>query len=46
MSSGGKAVVQALLAAGVDHAFCVPGESFLGLLDALYDVSQIRVIAT
>ncbi len=46
MSSGGKAVVQALLAAGVDHAFCVPGESFLGLLDALYDAPQIRVIAT
>ncbi len=46
MSTGGKAVVQALLAAGVDHAFCVPGESFLGLLDALYDTPQIRVIAT
>src|SRR5215467_10739510 len=45
MPTGGQAVVQALLAAGVDHAFCVPGESFLGLLDALYD-SPIRVIAT
>jgi thiamine pyrophosphate-dependent acetolactate synthase large subunit-like protein len=46
MISGGKAVARALLAAGVDHAFCVPGESFLGLLDALYDTPQIRVIAT
>jgi acetolactate synthase I/II/III large subunit len=46
MGSGGQAVVQALLAAGVNHAFCVPGESFLGLLDALYDAPQIRVIAT
>jgi acetolactate synthase-1/2/3 large subunit len=46
MISGGQAVVQALLAAGVDHAFCVPGESFLGLLDALYDTPRIRVIAT
>src|SRR5215216_76712 len=46
MISGGHAVVQALLAAGVDHAFCVPGESFLGLLDALYDTPKIRVIAT
>ena len=36
----------ALEAAGVDHAFCVPGESFLGLLDALYDAPSIRVIAT
>src|ERR687884_2144711 len=44
--TGGQAVVQALLAAGVDHAFCVPGESFLGLLDALYDEPRIRVIAT
>src|SRR5215813_3390723 len=46
MMTGGRAVVEALLAAGVDHAFCVPGESFLGLLDALYDAPQIRVIAT
>jgi acetolactate synthase I/II/III large subunit len=44
--TGGRAVVQALLAAGVDHAFCVPGESFLGLLDALYDEPRIRVVAT
>src|ERR687888_2252135 len=41
-----RTVVEALVAAGVDHAFCVPGESFLGLLDALYDTPQIRVIAT
>jgi len=38
--------VRALRAAGVDHAFCVPGESFLGLLDALYDEPSIRVVAT
>ncbi|MBI2755876.1 MAG: acetolactate synthase [Chloroflexi bacterium] len=44
--TGGRAVVEALLAAGVDHAFCVPGESFLGVLDALYDEPRIRVIAT
>src|SRR5919198_691077 len=44
--SGGRAVVDALVAAGVDHAFCVPGESFLGVLDALYDVPKVRVIAT
>src|ERR671935_211531 len=40
------AVVEALVAVGVDHAFCVPGESFLGLLDALYDEKRVRVIAT
>jgi acetolactate synthase-1/2/3 large subunit len=44
--SGGRAVVEALLAAGVDHAFCVPGESFLGVLDALYDEPRLRIIAT
>src|SRR5919197_656828 len=44
--SGGRAVVDALVVAGVDHAFCVPGESFLGVLDALYDVPKVRVIAT
>src|SRR6476469_734723 len=44
--SGGRAVVEALLAAGVDHAFCLPGESFLGVLDALYDEPRLRVIAT
>lgn len=41
-----RAIVDALLAAGVDHAFCVPGESFLGVLDALYEEPRIRVIAT
>ena len=45
-TTGGRAIVSALRAAGVDHAFCVPGESFLGLLDALYDNPSIRVIAT
>lgn len=44
--SGGRAVVEALVAAGVDHAFLVPGESFLGVLDALYDEPRIRVVAT
>lgn len=44
--SGGQAAAEALLAQGIDHAFCVPGESFLGLLDALYDTPAIRVVAT
>ena len=41
-TTAGRAAVQALLAVGVDHAFCVPGESFLGLLDALYDEPRVR----
>ena len=44
--TGGRAVVDALVAAGVDHAFTVPGESFLGVLDALSDEPRIRTIAT
>jgi acetolactate synthase-1/2/3 large subunit len=32
-----RALVDALVAHGVDHVFCVPGESFLPVLDALYD---------
>ncbi len=39
-------IVQSLLANGIDHVFCVPGESYLALLDALADVpDRIRVIA-
>ena len=35
--SGGRLIADALLAQGVDRVFCVPGESYLPLLDALYD---------
>ena len=41
----GRLVADALRSAGVRYAFTVPGESFLGLLDALGDVG-IRVVAT
>lgn len=41
----GRLVADALRTAGVRTAFTVPGESFLGLLDALGDVG-IRVVAT
>ncbi len=41
----GRLVADALRMAGVRYAFTVPGESFLGLLDAFGDVG-IRVIAT
>jgi acetolactate synthase-1/2/3 large subunit len=35
--TGGQIVLDQLRANGIDAAFCVPGESFLALLDALYD---------
>jgi acetolactate synthase-1/2/3 large subunit len=35
--SGGQLLVDQLLIHGVDHLFCVPGESYLAVLDALHD---------
>ena len=43
--SGGNILVDQLIEFGVDHAFCVPGESYLDLLDALHDKKdEIRLI--
>ncbi len=36
--TGGEILVANLLAQGATHAFAVPGESYLAVLDALYDV--------
>jgi acetolactate synthase-1/2/3 large subunit len=38
-----QVLVDQLVAQGVEHVFCVPGESFLGVLDALHDCSSIKV---
>ncbi|MBC6983589.1 thiamine pyrophosphate-binding protein [Caulobacter sp. 17J80-11] len=41
-----RRLVEALVANGVDHVFCVPGESYLAVLDALADVEdRVRVVA-
>ena len=37
MRPGGQVLADALVAHGSDLAFCVPGESYLGLLDGLYE---------
>ncbi len=43
--TGGQILVDALRLHGVDTVFGVPGESYLGALDALYEArNQIRVI--
>jgi acetolactate synthase-1/2/3 large subunit len=43
--TGGQLVVDALKGHGADMAFAVPGESYLAVLDALYDASNaIRLI--
>ena len=41
--SGGQLLVQQLQTHGVQHVFCVPGESFLAVLDALHDAADIAV---
>jgi acetolactate synthase-1/2/3 large subunit len=40
MRTGAQILVDQLLVHGVDHAFCVPGESYLAVLDALYAVRE------
>ncbi|MET0605857.1 MAG: thiamine pyrophosphate-binding protein [Beijerinckiaceae bacterium] len=39
MRTGGQLIVDCLTAQGVEHVFCVPGESYLAVLDALHDAS-------
>jgi acetolactate synthase I/II/III large subunit len=43
--SGGQIVVDQLAIHGADLVFCVPGESYLAVLDALYDArGRIRLV--
>jgi acetolactate synthase-1/2/3 large subunit len=44
MRTGARLLVDALAINGTDTAYCVPGESYLQVLDALLDVPQIRLI--
>jgi acetolactate synthase-1/2/3 large subunit len=45
LKTGGQILVECLKVHGVELAFCVPGESYLAVLDALYDVrEQMRLI--
>lgn len=40
-----EAIVEVMKREQVEHVFCVPGESYLPLLDALYDEQTIQVIS-
>ena len=40
MRTGGKILVDQLVSRGTDKVFCVPGESYLEILNALYDVDD------
>jgi acetolactate synthase-1/2/3 large subunit len=45
LRTGGEILVETLKTHGVDTIFCVPGESYLGTLDALYDArDDIRLV--
>ncbi len=45
--NGGRMVVDSLIEEGVDTVFTVPGESFLPVLDAMYDPARpIKVVST
>ncbi|KPV45388.1 hypothetical protein AN477_02480 [Alicyclobacillus ferrooxydans] len=44
--TGGQVVTQVLASEGVKHVFCVPGESYLEVLDGLYEHPEIELIST
>jgi acetolactate synthase-1/2/3 large subunit len=43
--TGGQILAEALRRQGVDRVYCVPGESYLPVLDAFYDMSDIDVVS-
>jgi acetolactate synthase-1/2/3 large subunit len=45
MPTGGQILVAALRSQGVDRIYCVPGESYLPVLDALYDAPEIALVS-
>src|SRR5262245_57646023 len=40
----GKLIVDSIAAHGIDRVFCVPCESYLGLLDALFDRQDVDTV--
>jgi acetolactate synthase I/II/III large subunit len=44
LRTGGRILVDNLVAQGTDRIFTVPGESFLAVLDALHDTPSIEVV--
>ncbi|MBF3196531.1 4Fe-4S binding protein [Pseudomonas aeruginosa] len=44
--NGGQILVEALRRNAVDTVYCIPGESYLPVLDALYDADGIRTVVT
>lgn len=46
MKSVGSTVVNAIASRGIEYAFCVPGESYLGSLDAFHGSALPTLVAT
>ena len=44
MRTAAKVMVDTLVAHGIDRAFCVPGESYLAVMDALYDDPVLELV--
>lgn len=44
--NGGQILIEALRRNAVDTVYCIPGESYLPVLDALYDADGIRTVVT
>jgi len=44
MTTVGQLIVETLAAHQIDRVFCVPGESYLGLLDAFYGRSDVDLV--
>jgi acetolactate synthase-1/2/3 large subunit len=45
MRTGGQILVDALRLQGVERIYCIPGESYLPVLDALVDTPEIAVVS-
>ena len=46
MTRAADTLVNILVKHGIDRIFCVPGESYLAVIDAMYDTPQIDVVTT
>ena len=46
MARAADVMVETLRSHGVDRVFCVPGESYLAAIDALFDAKDIDVVTT
>ncbi|MFO1069416.1 MAG: thiamine pyrophosphate-binding protein [Geminicoccaceae bacterium] len=44
MATVGELIVETLVLHGIDRVYCVPGESYLGLLDGLYGRNDIDTV--